>query len=78
MTKPVRADWRLPKERRFIFEYLVLKMLWAIFLAVTDQKGKGQMVAASAATSIVYYIEANKTNPESTTETIGREMGIWQ
>lgn len=77
MSKPVRADWRLPKERKFIFEYLVLKMLWAIYLVVSGQKVKGENVAASAAVSILYFVEANGTNPEATQTTIAKEMGLW-
>lgn len=77
MSKPVRADWHLPKERRFIFEYLVLKMLWVIFLAVTGQVRRAQDIAAGTGVSIVYFVEANTTNPKSTPETIGKEMGIF-
>lgn len=72
----VRDDFKVAKIRRIIFEYLVLKMLWAICEKVVfNNDRRAEEMLSYTKLSIVDYIEANTTNPEITRDTIWREFG---
>lgn len=76
MRNVQRKDWATNNQtRRFIFEFLVLKLLWAIFWHVTGKSGRADKVIGMALLDTVDYVEANTTNPASTRETIKAEFG---
>lgn len=62
--------------RRFIFEYLVLKLLVAIYWQVSGQRKRAEDMIGFDFVTIVDYVEANSINPESTRETIKRSFGL--
>ena len=72
----VRDDFKIAKIRRFIFEYLVLKMLWAICEKVIfNNPNRAEEMLSYTKLGIVDYIEANKINPESTRDSVWEEFG---
>lgn len=76
MNKPVRADWATnQKTRRFIFEVIVLRILWAIWWQVRGEKRRADDVIGMALLDTVDYVEANGINERSTRETIKTSFG---
>ncbi len=75
-NEPIRPDWKTNKEtRRFIFEVIVLRILWAIWYQVSGQKVKADHVIGMALLDTVDYVEANKINERSTRDTIKASFG---
>lgn len=78
MTKPARPDWATnQKTRRFIFEAIVLRILWAIWWQVSGNKARADHVIGMALLDTVDYVEANGINERSTRDTIKASFG-WE
>lgn len=74
--RPVRPDWATnQKTRRFIFEAIVLRILWAIWWKVNGNERKAEVTIGMALLDTVDYFEANKINERSTRETIKTSLG---